>query len=398
MRNKKVLYISASIGLGHVNKDLAIANELRKQNPGAEVKWLAANPARDALEKKGQRLLPDAKRFGCCTLSAESASAGSRLNLFKYFLSVQKAWIQNVMVIKQVLKRDRSDIVIADEAYELMIALIFRLARIEVPFVIIYDFLGLDSMTSNPLEKIGIYFLNLIWSQDYRVLSRSKRIGLFIGEEEDVPDNRFGFLLPNRREYAMRHYKFLGYIILFNPNEYADQARLRPQLGYGEEPIVICSVGGTTIGRKLLELCSQAYSLVKEKIPDLRMVLVCGPRLSPEDFEVPVGVDVRGYIPDLYQHYAACDLAIVQGGHSSTIELTVLRKPFIFFPIEGHSEQEAVARRVARHKAGVQMSLSETTSSLLAEQIIIYLGKKPNSSPVPTEGAKRAAQLINQIL
>jgi hypothetical protein len=193
------------------------------------------------------------------------------------------------MVIKQVLKRDRFDIVIADEAYELMIALIFRLARIEVPFVIIYDFLGLDSMTSNPLEKIGIYFLNLIWSQDYRVLSRSKRIGLFIGEEEDVPDNRFGFLLPNRREYAMRHYKFLGYIILFNPNEYADQARLRPQLGYGEEPIVICSVGGTTIGRKLLELCSQAYSLVKEKIPDLRMVLVCGPRLSPEDFEVPVG-------------------------------------------------------------------------------------------------------------
>ncbi|MHC4844512.1 MAG: glycosyltransferase, partial [Planctomycetota bacterium] len=82
----------------------------------------------------------------------------------------------------------------------------------------------------------------------------------------------------------------------------------------------------------------------------------------------------------------------------STIELTALRKPFIFFPIEGHSEQEAVARRVARHKAGVQMSLSETTSSLLAEQIIIYLGKRPNSSPVPTEGAKRAAQLINQIL
>jgi UDP-N-acetylglucosamine:LPS N-acetylglucosamine transferase len=50
VRSKKVLYISASIGLGHVNKDLAIANELRKQNPGAEVKWLAC------VGKKGSKV------------------------------------------------------------------------------------------------------------------------------------------------------------------------------------------------------------------------------------------------------------------------------------------------------------------------------------------------------
>ena len=72
--------------------------------------------------------------------------------------------------------------------------------------------------------------------------------------------------------------------------------------------------------------------------------------------------------------------------------------PGIFFPIEGHRDQELVARRVVRHKAGVRMALSATTPPLLAERIIAHLGKKPDYPPVPTEGAKKAAEFINQFL
>jgi hypothetical protein len=67
----------------------------------------------------------------------------------------------------------------------------------------IYDFIGLDAMTANPLEKLGIYAWNWIWSNDFK----KKRtpvfdLALFVGEEEDVPDRNFGFFLPNRREWA----------------------------------------------------------------------------------------------------------------------------------------------------------------------------------------------------
>lgn len=120
-----------------------------------------------------------------------------------------------------------------------------------------------------------------------------------MGELEDVQDERFGFLLPNRRDWARARCNFLGYIIRFDPRDYEGKGKIREKLGYGDENLVVCSIGGTSIGKEMLELCGQAYSIMKKDIPDLRMVLVCGPRLSPESLRVPQGINVRGYVPDL---------------------------------------------------------------------------------------------------
>jgi hypothetical protein len=43
-------------------------------------------------------------------------------------------------------------------------------------------------------------------------------------------------------------------------------------------------------------------------------------------------LDVRGYQPELYRHFAAADLVTSQGGGTTTLELTVLKRPFISFP------------------------------------------------------------------
>ena len=48
--------------------------------------------------------------------------------------------------------------------------------------------------------------------------------------------------------------------------------------------------------------------------------------------------EVRGYVPNLYQHFAACDLAVVQGWGTTTLELTALSRPFLYFPREQHFE------------------------------------------------------------
>ena len=66
------------------------------------------------------------------------------------------------------------------------------------------------------------------------------------------------------------------------------------------------------------------------------MILVCGPRLSAESIEVPrdKDIEIRQYIPDLHEHFAACDLAIVQEGGTTTLELTALQRPFIYFPLD----------------------------------------------------------------
>jgi UDP:flavonoid glycosyltransferase YjiC (YdhE family) len=129
------------------------------------------------------------------------------------------------------------------------------------------------------------------------------------------------------------------------------------------------------------------------------MVLVCGPRLDPATVQAPSGVEVRGYVPRLYEHLAACDVAIAQGGATTTLELTALRRPFIYFPLEDHFEQNlVVAKRLARHGAGLRLHYSETTPETLADAVVGQLGREASWPEIPTDGAQRAAELIHELV
>jgi UDP:flavonoid glycosyltransferase YjiC (YdhE family) len=395
MAAKSILYISGSIGLGHVYRDLSIADELRRLVPQLEVKWLATEPATGVLEAAGETLLPEASLYENDSTIAENTANGVQLNLVDYALRARQQWSQNVELYRQVIERESFDAVVADEAYEIFVAGVGDPSIRYRPSVMIYDFLGLDSKTFNPIELVGAYYLNRIWAK-----VPWQDLVIFVGELEDIPDRSFGFLLPNRRQYAARYYHPVGYVLPFDPEQYLDTARIRERLGYGSGPLVVCAIGGTAIGKELLELCARAYPILRDNVPDLQMVLVCGPRLSPDSLEgIPAGVEVKGYVPALYEHFAASDLAIVQGGSTTTLELTALRRPFIFFPLEGHFEQEnVVGERLARHQAGIRMSVSQTTPQRLAEPVMTNMGQPVTYSPIPVDGAQKAAGLIADLL
>ena len=57
---KQVLFVSGSLGLGHVGRDMEIAGALRKLCPDIQISWMAESPASEVLEKAGERLLPEA--------------------------------------------------------------------------------------------------------------------------------------------------------------------------------------------------------------------------------------------------------------------------------------------------------------------------------------------------
>jgi hypothetical protein len=291
------------------------------------------------------------------------------------------------------------DLIIGDETYEISNALLEHPEVKKFLFVMILDFVGLDAMTMNPLERLGVYYWNRAWSREYRLkLKPEFDLALFVGELEDVPNKSFGFMLPNRRELAKFFYSFIGYVFPFDITRYSDKNAIRKQLGYGDEPLLICSIGGTAIGKGQLELCGKAYIIAKEKIPNLHAVFVTGPRLSPNTISLPKGIEVKGFIPRLYEHYAACDLAIVQGGATSTLELTALRRPFIYFPLEGHFEQANVSRILTQRGAGVKLRISKTSPELLADRIINTIGTNVTYPDIPKDGAQKAAQLLVNLL
>ncbi|MBW6468176.1 MAG: hypothetical protein K0B85_03325 [Coriobacteriia bacterium] len=381
-----------------MSKDLAIANELRSLRPDVDVLWLTGRPASDALAEAGERVLPEAARWRGGTAVAERALHDGQLDLVTYVYRSLPAWAYNARLFRRAIEDHRIDVAIGDETWEVFIPLNLRLLHPPVPFVMLFDFVGTESMTGRPFNRMRSYLLNVVWSRDANAFARGLHSEIFIGEIEDVPDAPFGWRLPNRREHARANYDVVGHCVNFRPEHYADRQALRRRLGYDERPLVICSVGGTAIGRELLELCGQAYLPLRSVMPDVHMVLVCGPRLPTESLSAPDGVEVRGYVPRLFEHHACCDVAVGQCGASSTTELAALGTPFIYFPIEGHFEQEFVAARLARHGAGVRMSLAHTTPERLAEAIYELYASPPKPASFPVDGARNAARHIAAVL
>ena len=139
--------------------------------------------------------------------------------------------------------------------------------------------------------------------------------------------------------------------------------------------------------------------MVRAHVPDLRMVVVTGPRIDPDTLPAHEGLDVRTYVPDLYRHLAACDLAVVQGGLTTSMELTATRRPFLYFPLGHHFEQAFhVHHRLQRHRAGRRMDLASTDPDGIAEAMTRELSRPVDYRTVEGDGAARAAALIAELI
>ncbi|MBN1321938.1 MAG: hypothetical protein JXA87_13995 [Thermoleophilia bacterium] len=396
MPSLRILFYSSSIGLGHVTRDIAIAEAIRKLSPSAEIDWLASSPAREYLLNAGERLHLQAARLSDATTEAETHMRRGRFNITLWAVAVRKTWAQDGRVALSIMAAGGYDALIGDEAYDLAMALTGGSAHLDRPCFILYDFLGLDSMSANPIEWIGAKAINKAWAREpdghYRAV--------FLGELDDLPLTPFGRHGPPRREWAESNAAVVGHVLPFDLAALADRARLRAALGYGPEPLLVVSTGGTAAGAKLIARCLDAFPLARRDIPALRMLIVTGPRLSVprralRDGALPTGVEVRGYVPRLYEHFAVCDLAIVQGGGATTLELTALRRPFLFFPLRSHCEQtNYIAARQKRLGVGTRLNLERTSPAALSRHITSQIGREVHCPPIKLDGAQQTAKLV----
>jgi predicted glycosyltransferase len=237
---------------------------------------------------------------------------------------------------------------------------------------------------------------------------------LFVGDPEDIVPDRFGPDLPAIRAWTQEHYDFPGYITGFDPAQLAD----RRALGYrDDERVCLVTVGGSGVGGHLLQRVIAAYPEARERVPGLRMIVVTGPRIDPAVLATQAsvatqgglatrdgqpthgGLEIRPYVPELYRHLAACDLAVVQGGLTTAMELTASRRPFLYFPLRHHFEQNLhVRHRLDRYRAGRCMDYDRATPMDIAAAIATEIGREVDYRPVATTGAARAAALLAELL
>jgi UDP:flavonoid glycosyltransferase YjiC (YdhE family) len=129
------------------------------------------------------------------------------------------------------------------------------------------------------------------------------------------------------------------------------------------------------------------------------MVVVTGPRIDPQSLPKVDGLEVRAYVYELYRHLAVCDLAVVQGGLTTAMELTANKRPFLYFPLRHHFEQNFhVRHRLDRYHAGRCMDFEQTRPEVIAAAIAEELGRKVVYRDVEPDGAARAAARIAELI
>lgn len=400
-RRRRALYISSPIGLGHAQRDVAIAKELRRLHPDLEIDWLAQHPVTKVLEAEGERIHPASELLASESRHIETESAEHDLHCFQAWRRMDEIMVANFMVFHDIIRDNPYDLWIGDEAWELDYFLHENPEEKRAAYVWLTDFVGFLPMPDGGKREA---FLTADYNAEMiEQIARFPRVrdrALFVGTPDIIVPDRFGPALPAIRDWTEQHYDFPGYISGFDPAALADREALRAELGYAEdEKVCIVTVGGSGVGGHLLRRVMNAYPLAKQRVPELRMIAVAGPRIDPESLPRHEGLDVRAYVHNLYRHLAACDLALVQGGLTTAMELTANRRPFIYFPLGHHFEQHFhVHHRLRCHGAGRRMEFENAATDSIAEAIGEEIGRNVEYRPVERDGARRAAELIGEMI
>jgi pimeloyl-ACP methyl ester carboxylesterase/UDP:flavonoid glycosyltransferase YjiC (YdhE family) len=399
----RALFVSSPIGLGHAQRDLAIARELRRLVPGLQIDWLAQPPVTHVLEANGETIHPLSGLLSSESAHWEQSAGEHELHCFYAWREMDEILCANFMLFLEAARATPYDLWIGDEAWEVDYYLHENPELKTAPFVFLTDFLGWLPMDRSPGSREAAL------TADYNLemleqVARYKRVrdrSIFIGEYDDLVPERFGPGLPLIPDWAREHFAAVGYIAPFDPADYADTRAVRARLGYDpDRPLVMCAAGGTAVGRHLLRKCVDAWPLIHRARPEAQCVVIAGPRIDPNSLPAHEGLLIRPYVHNLYEHLAVTGLGLVQGGLGTTMELVLNRRPFLYFPLKNHCEQVYhVARRLERHGAGRRMDYAGTSPAALAEAALGELGADTSGYAQPRPGgAGRAASLIAELL
>ncbi|HET7029741.1 MAG TPA: glycosyltransferase [Candidatus Limnocylindrales bacterium] len=401
-RKRRALYLSSPIGLGHAMRDGAIADELRRLRPDLEIDWLAQEPVTTVLARRGERIHPLSAELASESGHFAAEAAGHDLNAFQAIRRMDEILVANFMVFHDALTEGEYDLVIGDEAWDVDHFLHENPELKRTAFAWMTDFVGWIPMPGGgEREAFLTADYNAEMIEHVERFPRLRDRSIFVGNPDDVVPDDFGPGLGSIREWTEHHFAFSGYVTGFDPAPLvARREQLRAELGYRPgERVVIVTVGGSGVGEALLRRVVAAFPEAERRVNGLRMIAVAGPRIDPESLGAPAGVEVVGFVPDLYRHLVACDLAVVQGGLTTTMELAAAGRPFLYFPLANHFEQRRhVRHRLDRYGAGRFMEYAEATPEVIAAAIADEIDRPVSSRPVETDGAARAAAMIAELV
>ena len=407
-RPRRALYLSSPIGLGHARRDLAVADALRELHPDLRIDWLAQDPVTRVLQHAGERLHPASAHLASESGHVEAECGEHDLHAFRAVRRMDEILVNNFMVFDQLLEEEPYDLVIGDEAWDVDYFLHENPELKRSAYAWLTDFVGWLPMPDGGEEEAALTAdLNAEMIEHRARFHRLRDRSVFVGNADDVVPDTFGPGLPAIRDWTAENFEFAGYVTGFDPADLygsteGDPAELRARLGFRpDETVCVVSVGGSGVGAPLLRRVLDAAPRARALRPDLRFEIVAGPRIDPRSLPERDGARVHGYLPDLTTWLAASDVAVVQGGLTTCMELTALRKPFVYLPLRHHFEQNFhVRRRLDQYAAGTCLDYELTRDPDVFAGAIVAETTRDTTAyrTVETDGAQRVARLLADLV
>jgi UDP-N-acetylglucosamine--N-acetylmuramyl-(pentapeptide) pyrophosphoryl-undecaprenol N-acetylglucosamine transferase len=332
-------FFSSPIGLGHVTRDIAIANNFEN----ISTNFVSGSGAAKILKNLDFKVQDVYNPPSFIVENGTLKSPAKWLwNYYQYYKDCKK-------ISQKILQEDNPNLVISDEDF----ASLTVAQKMKIPTILITDVLethftkGLASFIEKKMNKS---MQEIIKKCDIVILPEN-------GDDQD-------------------NIKKVGPIV--RQINFSREA-LRKKFSFDKKTIVI-SIGGTDTGLFLIEKALESISKINQ---DVEVVLVSGPAISKK-FE---NVRNLGFVDNLHELIFAADLLISLAGKSTIDEANAYGTPAIFIPIKGHFEQEDNAR-----EEGFVFDDIKRLDVLILEKL------EQKRKQVNTNGAKNASNIIRELM
>jgi len=196
-RGRRVLYISSPIGLGHAQRDVAIARELRALVPDLQIDWLAQDPVTRVLAGEGERIHPASAELANESAHIESESAEHDLHCFQAWRRMDEILLANFMLFQDIVEADTYDLWIGDEAWELDYFLHENPELKRSAYCWLTDFVGwLPMSDGGDREAFLTADYNAEMVEQIARFPRLRDRAIFVGNPDDIVSDRLGPDLP----------------------------------------------------------------------------------------------------------------------------------------------------------------------------------------------------------
>lgn len=332
-------FFTSPIGLGHVTRDIAIAENLTGISP----RFVTGSSAALFLEKAGFDVqnLYRPPRF--------MVNGGRLENTARWLWNYYRYYTQCKAISNKVIHTDDPDIVVSDEDF----ASLAVAQEAKIPTVLITDVLE-------------THFTKGVTSFVEKKMNKSMR---------DIIKKCDAVIIPEEGQNC-ENITRVGPIVR---NTSLSRDEIRKKFSFDKKTILV-SVGGTDAGKFLID---KVLDILPQTRQHADIVIVSGPSLNAHSKQTRN----LGFVDNLHELVFAADVLVSLAGKSTIDEAKSYGTPGIFIPVKDHFEQEDNARA-----EGFCFEDIYRLDDLILEKLA--QGRKP----VMTSGATTASDIIKGML